>query len=262
VATFGSREVERLLKVYASPPIVHQRARTLAALAVRPGERGLDIGCGPAFLSLELARAVGDAGRVTGLDSSPEMREAAVARLTQAGLLSRVHLVAGDAARLEFPDGTFDFVVAVQVYLYVPDVAGALAEAWRVLRPGGRIVVVDTDWDSCVWGTADRPRHLRVMEGRLAYFTNPHLPPILPGLLQRAGFRLEHAEVIPLLELDYARDSFSGDMIPVMADLAVRHGVSREEADAWKADLLGRTAPGQYFFSLNRYLFRATKPAA
>ena len=75
-ATFGPREVARLLKVYASPAIAQQRARTLAALGVRPGERGLDVGCGPGFLTAELAAAVGERGRVVGLDASPEMREA------------------------------------------------------------------------------------------------------------------------------------------------------------------------------------------
>ena len=59
MATFGAPEVARLLKVYASPAIVEQRARTLAAIDVRPGERGLDLGCGPVYLTVELARAVG-----------------------------------------------------------------------------------------------------------------------------------------------------------------------------------------------------------
>src|SRR6516225_333864 len=141
MATFGAPEVARLLKVYASPAIVEQRARTLAAIDVRPGERGLDLGCGPGFLTVELARAVGAGGRVTALDASPEMREAARTRLAEAGLVSRVELVGGDAVQLEFPAGTFDFAAAVQVYLYVPEVARALGEAWRVLRPGGRLVV-------------------------------------------------------------------------------------------------------------------------
>ncbi|PYM54985.1 MAG: methyltransferase type 11 [Candidatus Rokuibacteriota bacterium] len=260
-ATFGPREVARLLKAYASSAIAQQRARTLAALGVRPGERGLDVGCGPGFLTAELAGAVGERGRVVAVDASPEMREAARSRLEAAGLAGRVDVLAGDAVRLDFADGAFDWVAAVQVYLYVPDVPGALAEAARVLRPGGRLVVVDTDWDSCVWRTADRARHRRVMEARQAHFTNPHLPPQLPELLQAAGLRLDHAEVIPLLELEYGRDSFSGDLIPSLADLAARYGVPREEADAWKADLLGRTAPGQYFFSVNRFLFRGAKPA-
>jgi len=261
-ARFGAREVARLETVYASPAIVAQRARTRAALGARPGERGLDVGCGPAFLACELGREVGPGGRIVGLDESPEMLEAARARITREGLTDRVEVREGDAARLAFPAAAFDFVTAVQVYLYVPDVEGALAEAARVLRPGGRLAVVDTDWDSCVWLTADRDRHRRVMEARGGHFAEPHLPARLPGLLARAGFRPAHAEAIPVLELNGDPGTFSGGLIGPTADLAVRYGVPREDAEAWRADLLARASGGEYFFSLTRYLFVATRPTS
>ena len=260
---FGARDVARLETLYMAPAIAAQRARTRAVLGVRPGERGLDVGCGPAFLACELAREVGPAGRIVGIDESPEMLEAARSRIAREGLGDRVEVRRSDASRLDLPDTGFDFVTAVQVYLYVADVEGALAEAARVLRPGGRLAVVDTDWDSCVWLTADRERHRRVMEGRLRHFAQPHLPARLPGLLERAGLRLAHAEAIPLLELSGEAGTFSGGLIAPTADLAVRHGLPPEEVEAWKADLLARTDParrGQYFFSLARFLFVATRP--
>jgi SAM-dependent methyltransferase len=259
-ARFGPRDVERLDLVYATPAIAAQRARTRAALGIRAGERGLDVGCGPAFLACELAREVGPGGRIVALDESPAMLEAARARVAREALDDRVDLRQGDAARLDLPSASFDFVTAVQVYLYVPDVGTALAEAARVLRPGGRLAVVDTDWDSCVWLTADRDRHRRILEGRLAHFAHPHLPPELPALLRRAGLRLRHVEAIPVLELSGGAESFSGGLIRPTADLALKHGVPPEEVDAWRADLLRRAADGDYFFSVNRYLFLADRP--
>jgi arsenite methyltransferase len=260
---FGARDVARLETLYMAPAIAAQRARTRAVLGVRPGERGLDVGCGPAFLACELAREAGWAGRIVGIDESPEMLDAARARIAREGLGDRVEVRQGDASRLDLPTAGFDFVTAVQVYLYVADVESALAEAARVLRPGGRLAVLDTDWDSCVWLTADRERHRRVMEGRLRHFAQPHLPARLPGLLHQAGLRLAHAEAIPLLELGGGAGTFSGGLIAPTADLAVRHGLPREEVEAWKADLLARTDPagrGEYFFSLSRFLFVATRP--
>jgi SAM-dependent methyltransferase len=259
---FGARDVARIEALYTAPAIAAQRARTRAVLGIRSGELGLDVGCGPAFLACELAREVGASGRIVGVDESPEMLEAARARIAREGLEDRVEVRRGDASRLDVPSGAFDFVTVVQVYLYVADVEAALVEAARALRPGGRLAVVDTDWDSCVWLTADRERHRRVMEGRLKHFAQPHLPPRLPGLLDRAGLRIAHAEAIPLLELSGGAGTFSGGLIGPTADLAVRYGLPREEVEAWKADLLARTEPGrrgEYFFSLSRFLFVAIR---
>jgi hypothetical protein len=100
------------------------------------------------------------------------------------------------------------------------------------------------------------------MDARSRYFTQPHLPAKLPALLRRAGLTLEHAEAIPLLELDGGPDTFSAGLIASTADLAARHGVPRDEAEAWRADLLARAAGGDYFFSLTRFLFVARRPAA
>jgi SAM-dependent methyltransferase len=253
--------VARLERMYAAPEVVAQRARTLAALAPSPGERGLDVGCGPGFLTCELARAVGETGRIVGIDASEEMLASARARAERENVADRVELRPADAARLDFPAESFDFAVAVQVYLYVPDVECALGDAARVLRPGGRLVVVDTDWDSCVWLTSDRERHRRVMEARMAEFAQPHLPPRLPGLLGRAGLRVVRAEAIPILGLRYEPGAFSTEIIVPTRDSALRHGIPPDEAAAWEADLRQRTGDGEYFFSVNRFLFVATKPA-
>jgi SAM-dependent methyltransferase len=256
---FDAQAAARLEKTYAAPEIAAQRARTRAALAARPGERGLDVGCGPGLLAAEVAREVGPAGRVAAVDASADMIAAAGARVAREGLGDRVALAVGDAGRLPFRAGAFDFVTGVQVYLYVPDVEEALAEVARVLRPGGRAVVVDTDWDSCVWRTADRARHRRVMEARLGEFAHPHLPPRLPGLLAKAGLALARVEVIPIVNLRHEPGAFSVELIGLTRRAAVEHGIPAVEADAWAADLRGRTGDGEYFFSVSRFLFLAAK---
>jgi SAM-dependent methyltransferase len=254
--TFDARTAARLGKIYMAPAIVEQRARTRAAIGARPGERGLDVGCGPGLLAAELAREVGAQGRIVAMDRSADMLAAAGERLKG----QPVGFVLADAAALPFAEAGFDFVVVVQVYLYVPDIARALTEAARVLRPGGRLVVVDTDWDSCVWLTSDRARHRRLMEARMTDYAHAHLPPRLPGLLEAAGLRLGHAAAIPVVETRYDPDSFSGGTIASTREIAITRGVPRDEALAWEADLRGRTGEGEYFFSVNRFLFVATRP--
>jgi arsenite methyltransferase len=256
----SAQVVDRIERMYGSPPVVAQRARTRAALAIRPGEHGLDVGCGMGLLSCEMAGEVGPRGRISGIDGSEKMLTAARKRAEREQVADRITFMLGDAGRLEFAPATFDFAVAVQVYLYVADVERALTEAARVLRPHGRLVIVDTDWDSCVWLTSDRARQRRMMEARTREFAQPHLPPALPGLIRRAGLDLLDVQVLPLLELRCDPDSFSSGAIDGTAAMAIRFGIEPSEAEAWSRDLKARTGEGEYFFSVNRYLFLARRP--
>src|SRR3954447_18033463 len=180
----GARHLQRL---YSTPDVVQQRAEVLALLAAQPGERVLDVGSGPGFLVAALADAVGASGAVHGLDPSAPMN--AVAR-DLIGNRPWAGIDDGDALALPYPEGSFDAAVSTQVYEYVSDIPRALSELRRVLRPGGRALVLDTDWDSVVWHAADRQRHRRIMAAWEEHLVHAHLPCTLPGHLRRAGFRV------------------------------------------------------------------------
>jgi arsenite methyltransferase len=219
----------------------------------------VDIGSGPGLLAAEMAAQVGPAGRVIGLDLSDSML--ALSRQRCGGLATSKSLsfLQADAARLPFADSMFDVAVSTQVYEYVPDVPAALAELYRVLRPGGRALILDTDWDSIVWAAGDQDRMHLLLEAWADRFADPHLPRSLSWQLQSAGFRVERREVLVLFNPEYDPDTYSVANGQIMADFAVTQGrMRREEAEAWMRDLQHLGGEGRYF-CLNRYLFLATK---
>ena len=126
-----------------------------------------------------------------------------------------------------------------------------------MLRRGGRLLVLDTDWDSIVWASSDADLMRRVLSAWDEHLADPYLPRRLAGLMADAGLEVTDCRVVPLLNTSYSENSYSAFLIgTIAAFLAGRGGVPPDEVTAWADDLtsLGR----DYFFSLNRYVFIAS----
>jgi SAM-dependent methyltransferase len=123
----------------------------LSRLAGEPPRRVLDVGCGTGFLALRFAEL---GHTVTGIDLSPQMIDRARRKAEQAAQQIDYHVA--DAAALDCADETFDLVVARHVIWILPDPERGVAEWLRVLRPGGRLLLIEGKWaDNEAWAAAN-----------------------------------------------------------------------------------------------------------
>jgi ubiquinone/menaquinone biosynthesis C-methylase UbiE len=118
-------------------------AELLAAIAVGPGMRAADVGCGPGFFALPLAEIVESAGRVYAIDDSPEMLRALAKGAAERGLTDRIEIREADAATTGLPAAAVDVTLCAFVYHEVDDRAALLVELARITRPGGQVVMLD-----------------------------------------------------------------------------------------------------------------------
>jgi arsenite methyltransferase len=258
LAQFDVAGAERLEKIYLTPDVVQQREQIFQLLDVKPGMNALDIGCGPGLTSLALAQAVGNNGHVDAIDIAPPMLQLAARRCAAQ---PHVKFHQADVLQLPFADASFDVSLATQVYEYVADIDNALHELARVMKPCAQVLLVDTDWESCVWACRDEARMRRMMQGWSQHIPHPQLPRTLVQRMQRAGFADVQVHTIPLLNMHYSIDTFSGGMMGFIASfVSGLPDYGPQLVADWQADVSSMAEAGGYFFSLNRYVFVARKP--
>jgi ubiquinone/menaquinone biosynthesis C-methylase UbiE len=162
--------------------------RLLALLRPRPGTTLLDVGAGTGEVALQATAWVGSEGRVMGNDIAAAMMSLAGQAAAEQGA-TNVTFCRMDAEQLGFPDASFDTVTCALSLFQFPDMGRALAEMWRVLKPGGRLGL--SNWGPGYFSPiASLQRNLFREFGLRALLTNPiaSKPAALRTLLHGAGF--------------------------------------------------------------------------
>jgi len=242
---------------YQTPEVINQRMQTLEAMALRAGERVLDAGCGTGLLIQGMVSAVGDKGQIVGIDFSNDMLDVARNRFES---IDRVNLQQASVTDLPLEAESFDATSCTQTLLYVDDVEKAISELYRVLKPGGRIAVLETDWRGLVLNSEDDSISNRVIDAWDKGVASPNLPVKLTSMLQKQGFTAIGTKAIPLVNTSYSPSSFSAMMLEFFAEMAVKQGVFDKEASVtWLNQFPGLDTRQAYFFCINRFLFTAVK---
>lgn len=240
------------------------RAQTAAWLAVAPGASILDVGCGPGDVVIDLARAAGPSGRAVGIDASAVMLAAARQRAADAGVTAEFEV--GDAQALAFADDTFDASRSERTFQWLADPTGALAEMIRVTRPGGMVVVIDSDWETLAIEHPQPDLTRRILD----WFAGARPGASSIGRRMRAMFRRAGLEDITMLAraavLEWDPDASPGPPglppMPILLSMATDSGVvSSSEAEAWGADAARAARDGEFCGSLTLYAVGGRKPA-
>jgi arsenite methyltransferase len=242
--------------IYKIGDAVRRRRIVRETLGARPGERVLDVGCGPGFYCEELLDEVGESGAVVGVDPSTAMLGLAERRCGD-----RADLREGEAVALPVDDGAFDAAICVQVLEYVEDSPAGLAEIHRALRPGGRALIWDIDWDTVSLNSADEERNERVLRAWDEHLAHRSLPRTLAPQMRAAGFDDVRMEAHAFTSIDGDGDSYGAALIPFIGGfVAGRQGVTPDEAGAWVAEQRELTDRGEFYFASTQFCFTGVKP--
>lgn len=226
------------------------------ALAARPGERALDIGAGTGSETQVLAAAVGDGGAATGVEPNPGLRAAAEQRAAEAR--SSARFVPGDACALPVQDACIGLVWCERVFQHLTEPDRAAAEIARVLRPGGRVALLDTDWATTILHPGD-PEVVAVLTGgALMAAANPTAGRRLVGQLAAVGLEIDDLGSQALIQ---DRRKVSWPVIRMLGETAVkRELITEKQRDELYADLTTAAEHGALHMSVTMFGVIAHRP--
>jgi SAM-dependent methyltransferase len=238
----------------ANPGIRRLRAWAHEALAVKSGERALDVGAGTGSQTRELAVAVGPDGVALGIEPDPGLRAVAEAR----SVGGRARFTHGHALALPVPDASVDVVWCERVLQHLTEPDRAVAEMVRVLRPGGRVALLDTDWATTILYPGDPEVTWALASGALTGVADPYSGRRLVGHAAAAGLVVDDRGCEALFQ-DHR--SVAWPVISMLGDSAVRRGLLTEhQRDAAYSTLAEAAEQGGLHMSVTMFGVVAHRP--
>lgn len=250
----GVNPTDYMLRLAASDLGRSYKSMVRDQLRLSSGGRVLDLGCGPGADLSDYADLVGPSGAVVGVERDDAAAEAARNRTLH---LPQVHVHVGDVHQLDVADDSFDAVHTDRVLQHVGNPTAVLAEATRVLRPGGRAAFAEPDWETLV---IDHPEP-RLSTSYTRYVTeiqvrNARIGRQLPRLAREAGLAVE--AVIPVTAV--FDDARAADMILGLhrvTERAVEHTLMTPDDGRHWLDHLSTT--GAFFAAVSVFVTIAVK---
>ena len=238
----------------------HIKQRSYTFMHTQSGHKVLDLGCGPGTDTIPLAPLVGANGQVIGGDYDEAMIAEAEQRAEQACVNTWVKHNRVDAMSLPFENDYFDSCRSERLFQHLINPAQALSEMTRVTKPGGWVVVVDSDWGSLSTDSDETD-----IERRLVRFLaesslhNGYSGRKLYRLFKQQNLSDISFEAFPVATPNYAlaRQATQAEKIEQEALLA--GAINGEELHRWQTSLKQAESDGIFFCSVNVWLFAGRK---
>lgn len=200
---------------------------------------------------------IGANGSVLAIDPSDTMLNEARRRTTQAH--SNIEYRNADIHKVDFADASFDKCSSQRVFQHLHNPKQALSEIHRVLKPGGKLVILDTDWETFIIDSTDKNLTRKITDGFCDIIQNGWIGRRLPRLCAEANFQV----------LDYFSSAVIADdfdflfnhlgLNEVLGYLMQQHQVSASEIETWKAELKKNSDAGRFHYSVTMFGIAAVK---
>ena len=231
------------------PGVQRLRDWSLSVLVPQAGEVAVDVGCGTGTEVRRLAALVGPDGQAVGVEPHPGLREEAQRRAQG----TTACFVDGDAVALPFDDASVDVIRCERVFQHLPDSDAAVREMARVLRPGGRVCVTDSDWGTAISAPDESRVAVRVAEYLRSRVPNPHAGRRLRAQMLSADLAVDpdigSTAVIFPLEVLSQREPFK----PVLAGAVAAGVLTAAEAEAHLEETVAAAERGEAFRAVTMF---------
>lgn len=235
------------------PDIIDQWHHYFSVLRPQSDDIIIDIGCNTGDADRGLLLKYPEVRKVVGIDNSEERMKNALEKWRRDGSPTKLEFRLADALELPFRDNYFDRGFCVDTLEWIKDPLRGLREMRRVIKPGGVLLMIHSDFDTQVFNSTDKKLCRRIVHAFSDSGPNGQIGRELNWLCQEAGFKNIRPLVYTLVNTEWKSNLYAYKAAHMMVEWPILASeVSKQELGLWLADLEIQHTKGKFFYSINR----------